>query len=172
MWADVTPLLGTEVMDIEYTPIGPANIEEVVDASIRLKGHVVEGNYELQVITGLHRTGPCGASMTLSGSVPEHLFNPVAVTHFYPDFNFDLGRPPVTQGDALTAIMIYKGGRLWTALMLHHHLEKPDEYKRIGLVSMQRKHYRHDLGAKMRGDEDEQVEEYVNSLPLGELKIV
>jgi hypothetical protein len=44
MWADVTPLLGTEVMDIGYTPIGSANIEEVVDASIRLKGHVVEGN--------------------------------------------------------------------------------------------------------------------------------
>jgi hypothetical protein len=52
--------------------------------------------------------------MTLSGSVPEHLFNPVAVTHFYPDFNFDLGRPPVTQEDGITAIIIYKEGRLWT----------------------------------------------------------
>jgi hypothetical protein len=108
--------------------------------------------------------------MTLSGSVSEHLFNPVAVTHFYPDFNFDLGRPPVTQEDGITAIIIYKEGRLWTGLMLRRRLEKLDEYEKIGLVSMQRKHYRHDLGARMRGDEDEQVEEYVDPLPLRELK--
>jgi hypothetical protein len=171
MWTDVTPLHGAEVMDIQYTMIGPANIGEVIEASIRLKGHVVEGNYELQAIADLHRTGPCGASMTLSGSVPGHLFNPVAVTHFYPDFNFDLGRPPVTQGDAIIAIIIYKEGRLWTGLMLHRCLEKLDEYERISLVSMQRKRYKHDLGAKLRG-EDEQVEEYIKSLPLRELKIV
>jgi hypothetical protein len=159
-------------MDIQYTTIGPANIGEVIEASIRLKGHVVEGDYELQAITYSHRTGPCGASMTISGSAPEHLFNPVAITHFYPDFNFDLGRSPVAQGDTISAIIIYKKGRLWTGLMLRRYLEKLEEYERIGLVSMQRDHHRHDLGAKMRGEEDEQVEEYVDSLPLRELKIV
>jgi hypothetical protein len=170
MWADAILLPGIGVSKVQYTPIGPASIGEVANASIRLFGRIVDGFYELHPITDLRRIVPCSASMAIANLAPEHSSN--AVTHFYPDFNFSLGTPPIMHGDPIIAIIIYKERRLWTGLVLRLVPGKLDEYERIGLASFQNKYYRIGNETRTRGNEDEQVEEYVNSLPLQWLKIV
>jgi hypothetical protein len=170
MWADTIPLPQVEVLDIQYTTIGLANIGEVTNASIRLKGRVIKGSYELEPIVEQRQTVPCGASMAISDSAPERSF--VAVTHFYPDFNFDLGMPKILPGDSITAIIIYRERLRWTGLMLRPRRNTLDEYERIGLCSVQHKDYRLRLGTNTSMEDEEQVQAYINSLPLQALKIV
>jgi hypothetical protein len=170
MWADAIPLPGIGVSKVQYTPIGPASIGEVANASIRLFGRVIEGTYESGPTTDQRRTVPCGASMAIIDLAPEYSF--IAVTYFLPDFDFDLGTPAAACGDAITAIIIYRERRLWTGLMLRPMGSKLGKYERIGVVSIQSKHYTGGLGATKRKCEDEQVESHVKSLPLKELTIV
>jgi hypothetical protein len=170
MWADIKRLPGIQVSDIQFISTGPANVGEVIDASIKLKGRVIEGFYEHKSFVNWPRSVPCGASMIISGWTPEHPFN--AVTHFYPDFRLDLGTPTVTHGDPITTIIISKRQRVWTGLMLRQTTRKLDEYERIGLVFMHHEKYRPKLRSETKDKEDKQVEGYINSLPLKALKIV
>jgi hypothetical protein len=170
MWADIKRLPGIQVSDIQFISTGPANVGEVIDASIKLKGRVIEGFYEHKSFVDWRRSVPCGASMIISGWTLEHPFN--AVTHFYPDFRFDLGTPAVTHGDPITTIIISKRQGVWTGLMLRRTTRKLDEYERIGLVFMQHEKYRSKLRSETKDKEDKQVEGYINSLPLKALKIV
>jgi hypothetical protein len=170
MWADTTPLPKVEVLDVQYTAVGLANIGEVANASIMLRGRVVEGTYKILPIMDKRLTVPCGVSMAILGLPAKHSF--VVVTHFYPDFTYTRGSPAVEPGDALTGILIYKERLLWTGLVLRCMNGNENKFERIGLFSIQHKDYRIRPGISTGKEEDDQVEEYVNSLPLKELHII
>lgn len=169
MWADTTPLSIVEVSDVQYTPIGPANIGEVVHASIKVTGRVIEGRHVVQSREGRYFTIPSGNSMAIVG---DPKYSMIKVTHLYPDFSFGLAAQPVNPGDALTGIILYRERMLWTGLMLRVKLGSEAEYERIGLFSIQFEDYRKNLGTGVSVEESKLLEEYASSLPLKQLKIV
>ena len=170
MWAETTPLPGIEVLEVQYTAIGPENIGEVVNAGIALRGRVIQVTYKIYLPKAKNLTVPCGVYMAIRNLPLE--YSSVIVTHFYPDFKFTEASPPIVPGDALTAIILYRERRLRTGLMLRRTIGNAREYERIGLLSIQHKDYRIRPGISTGQEEDNKVEEYVHSLPLQELEII
>jgi hypothetical protein len=176
-WPDLVLLPGVEVSDIRYTRIGPTIIGEVIDASIKLKGRVIELTFELEPDVEKRRTVPFRA-LTIPDLAPG--CSSIEVLDFYTDFDFSSSS--LAQGDIITALIIYRRDCVFSGLLLRRTRGKSDEYERIGIAFISHKYVLPKIKAyvfpnikatKLEIKEnDEQVEGYINSRPLQSLKIV
>ncbi|KAH7309731.1 heterokaryon incompatibility protein-domain-containing protein [Stachybotrys elegans] len=170
MWAEATPLPVSEIIDIQYTRVGPKNIGDAVGAHIVVRGLVIHGHYTTGKSPDEQFTVPYWVSLAIH-NLPSS-FSDVAVSHFYPDYKYTEATPPVNSGDPLKGLILYKEKRQWTGLVLRKAKDNPEQYERIGLFSVQHKNYRERFSQGHKEVDTSQVGEYIASLPVERVCII
>ena len=167
-----------EVISLEYTVVGAANLGEVTNASIILMVPVLN-------FTGLNRHDSdkdcwfrwfdCFEDLSKPGPIMEQFRQnnlEIALTFFYPDYNLTNANPPFEYGCTIKLLVARGSSASIGGIVVQQISGNPQEYRRIGFLHF----YLEEIESEMDGEEDEEkyedITDLILSLPMEEVKII
>ncbi|KAF2621208.1 HET-domain-containing protein [Macroventuria anomochaeta] len=171
---EVSLLPSTELLNVQYTAIGPAHVGEVCNARVSLRGLTLTAALQHAGIT--HRGSERDTILyNLKPSLPTgygHL-KPI-LWRFIPDFGLSLGERPVNLDNSFSILFLWHNSKehRWFGLVLRQISDT--DYERIGIADLS--YFDSPIerfpGSSCKRPRLETCADMINNLPVKEFKIV